>query len=140
MEGTRRTGRWLRWWLLGYAAMIAAVVGAMVWAKQSAMSSSVTEWQAWREAERKEQSGPKIVERRVPQSDEPPALVLMRDYFVVLMLGALVFSSLLFWVIAWFVTGILAQPAKGTGTEPSHSERNEESEIIAEQDPSLRSG
>jgi hypothetical protein len=39
---------------------------------------------------------------------EPPALVLMRDYFEVSLAGALVFSSILFWVVAWFVTGILS--------------------------------
>jgi hypothetical protein len=43
----------------------------------------------------------------VPKSDEPPALVLMRDYFTVLMFGAILFSSMLYWIMAWFVTGIL---------------------------------
>jgi hypothetical protein len=47
----------------------------------------------------------------VPQSGEPPALVLMRDYFSVSLIGALVFSTALYWVIAWLVTGIM-RPAE----------------------------
>ena len=38
---------------------------------------------------------------------EPPALVLMRDYFVVSLVGATLFSSMLYWVMGWFVTGAL---------------------------------
>jgi hypothetical protein len=115
MSSPQGTGRWLRWWLVGYVVLVSAVVGAMFWARQSAMSLSISEWQTWREAERKQQSGSKVVERRVPKSDEPPALVLMRDFFVVLMVGALVFSSMLYWIIAWFITGILRSRSLDVG-------------------------
>jgi hypothetical protein len=115
MNSLQRTSRWLRWWIVGYMFLVSAVVGAMFWARQSAMSSSISEWQTWREAERKQQSGPKVVERRVPKSDEPPALVLMRDFFAVLMVGALVFSSMLYWIIAWFITGIMRSQSSVAG-------------------------
>jgi hypothetical protein len=45
----------------------------------------------------------------VPKSTEPPALVLMRDYFIVSLVGAILFTTVLYWVIAWFVMGILRQ-------------------------------
>jgi hypothetical protein len=32
----------------------------------------------------------------------------MRDFFAVMMVGALLFSSLLYWIMAWFITGILS--------------------------------
>lgn len=92
--------------------MMSALVGAMFWARQSAISqgsslTSVPDWKKTRDEMREEQSRHGPVERRLPKSEEPPALVLMRDYFVILMMGALLFSSLLYWIIAWFVTGIL---------------------------------
>ena len=40
-------------------------------------------------------------------SDEPPSLVLMRDYFGVMMMAAIVFSSLLFATLAIAARGAL---------------------------------
>ena len=40
--------------------------------------------------------------------------MLTRDYFGVSLGGAVLFSSLLYWVIAWFVTGILSTPVYRT--------------------------
>ena len=74
---------------------------------------SISAWQAWRGDVFDEQSQPGPVERRVPNSDEPPALVLMRDYFPVLMIGALVFISMPYWIIAWFVTGMISSNRQG---------------------------
>lgn len=105
-----RKSHGLRWFILGYVALAGVVTAAMIWARHTAVSqsSSLTSnagWNEWRASERERQSQHGPVERRVPISDEPPALVLMRDYFVVLMFGALLFSSLLYWVIAWLIMG-----------------------------------
>jgi len=103
--------RWLLPLLLvGYAILVAVVLGGMIFARQATIArqeAARPEWQAWREDEiaRQTQHGP--VERRVPKSTEPPAVVLMRDNFAVLMIGALLFSSVLYWIMAWFVVGIL---------------------------------
>jgi hypothetical protein len=107
-----RKHRWLPWWIAGYAALIAAVVGSMLWARQSVLAGlatpeSISDWQTWRSDVKQKQTDTGQAERRVPKSDQPPALVLMRDYFGVLMTGAILFMSLLYWVIAWFVTGIV---------------------------------
>jgi hypothetical protein len=96
---------------VGYVVLLGTVVGTMFWMRQSAVADlsspkSISDWQAWREDVREQQTNRGPVERRVPKSDEPPELVLMRDYFTVLMLGAILFSSMLYWVMAWFVTGI----------------------------------
>jgi hypothetical protein len=108
-----RGGRW--WWLwgAGYVALVAAIIwwlySARTWAlAELARPESTAAWETWREDVRANQDRPVPVQRRVPKSAEPPALVLTRDYFGVILTGALLFSSLLYWVMAWFVTGIFS--------------------------------
>jgi hypothetical protein len=112
MNSIQKARYWWRWWIVGYTVLFAAVIGTMLWIRQWAIpdlssSKSISQWQVWREDVRGQQANRGPVERRVPKSDEPPALVLMRDYFTVLMFGAILFSSMLYWIMAWFVTGIL---------------------------------
>jgi hypothetical protein len=111
MNSRKHIGNCWRWWILGYVVLIGVVAGTMFWLRQSAIADwsspkSISDWHAWREDVREQQITRGPVERRVPKSDEPPALVLMRDYFAVMMFGAILFSSLLYWLMAWFVTGI----------------------------------
>jgi hypothetical protein len=92
--------------------MTGAVVWSLLAARQWALANlstadAVSDWQTWRDDVKQEQAEPGPIARRVPKSDEPPGLVLMRDYFVVCLVGALVFTALLYWVLAWFVTGML---------------------------------
>jgi hypothetical protein len=100
-------------WLACYVLLIAAVIWWLVSARQWALAElatpqSIGKWQAWREDVRQQQKDPGPVRRRVPKSAEPPALVLMRDYFGVSLAGAILFSTVLYWIIAWFVNGIVA--------------------------------
>jgi len=105
--------RWL-WWMIGFAVLIVAVIAAMYetrdWAlAQLSTPESVADWQAWREDVRQQQDQRGPVQRRVPKSSEPPALVIMRDHFAVSLLAAVLFSTLLYWVFAWFVMGIMKE-------------------------------
>lgn len=100
--------------------MIVAVVwwlqSARDWAlAELATPESIRQWETWRDDVRQQgdEAGP--VRRRVPKSTEPPALVLMRDYFAVSLIGAVLFMTLLYWVIAWFVRGILQSRRIGDG-------------------------
>ncbi len=108
-----------RWWIVGYAALLGLILVAMFRARDRAITQlstpeSLAQWQAWREDVRKQQAaGP--VQRRVPKSAEPPALVLMRDHFAVSLGGAVLFGTALYWVIAWFTTGILNDARRGLG-------------------------
>jgi len=106
-----RLRRWLPWFI-AYAALVAAVVAATLktrdWAiEQLATPKSLADWQTWRDdvQQQQGQSGP--VQRRVPKSNEPPALVMMRDHFAVSLFAAVLFSTMLFWVFAWFVMGVM---------------------------------
>jgi hypothetical protein len=112
MERTTRA----RWpWVsgIGYVLLLAAVLWALLAAREWALTvaaspQSLREWQAWRQDVEQQRTERVPVQRRVPKSIEPPALVLMRDYFAVCLVGAIVFSSLLYWVVAWFIHGISA--------------------------------
>jgi hypothetical protein len=103
--------RWLPW-LVAYAAVQAAVVVATFkardWAiEQLATPKSQADWQTWRDDVKRQQGQPGPIQRRVPKSNEPPALVLMRDHFGVSFVAAVLFSTILYWVFAWFVTGVM---------------------------------
>lgn len=102
------------WWLwgIGYLGVVVAVVWWVLRARDWALAEltrpeSTAAWETWRADVRAARDKPSPVERRVPNSAEPPALVLLRDYFGVMLGGAVIFSSLLYWVLAWFVTGII---------------------------------
>ena len=108
--GKARRGWW--YWGAGYLVLLAAVVWWLFqsreWARtELAKPESTAAWEAWREDVRANQDRPAPVQRRVPKSAEPPALVLTRDFFGVILGGALLFSSLLYWVVAWFVMGMV---------------------------------
>ena len=113
MGATGKVRVWLWLWAIGYVALLVAVVwwlfAARDWAQaELSKPESTAAWEAWREDVKADQNRPAPVQRRVPKSIEPPALVLTRDYFGVSLTGAVLFSSLLYWVIAWFVTGIFS--------------------------------
>ena len=106
------TGLRAAFWVSGYVVILALIVAALFQARRTAVRqlstpSSVANWQKWRDDVRRAQDHPGPVQRRVPKSSEPPALVLMRDYFAVSLVGAILFCSTLYWVIAWFVSGAL---------------------------------
>src|SRR5262245_29150459 len=103
---------WLRWWLAAYLLVAASVIGAMFYVRQSAFATysspeSIADWRAWKSDVEHQQTNPGPVQRRVPDSNEPPALVLMRDFFAVSLVGAVFFTSLLYWILAWLITGAL---------------------------------
>jgi hypothetical protein len=102
-------------WLLGYVLVIACVLGGLIYARQLALSTygsqvAQEEWDAWRDDAKKMASSDGPVRRRMPKSVEPPALVLMRDYFLVCMTIALVLCTVLYGTIALLVRGIARTP------------------------------
>jgi hypothetical protein len=96
-----------------YFAMVAALVMSLVRLRESALRELDTpearqQWTAWREAvPNQAQQGP--VRRQPPRSAEPPELVLLRDYFGVVLCGSVLFSSLLVAAIALAVRGVFAK-------------------------------
>jgi hypothetical protein len=111
-----RVGRTL--WALGYVAVLGLIAWGVVAARQRTVRllgtpEALRAWQDFQrqERERAAQQG-QPVRRRVPTSPEPPALVLMRDYFGVILAGALVIGSA-FYLFVWYVArGMAAERAR----------------------------
>jgi hypothetical protein len=105
--------------LVLYFAMVVSLVISLVRLRESALRELDTpeareQWTAWREAAPNQaEQGP--VRRQPPRSAEPPELVLLRDYFGVVLTGSLLFSSLLFAAIAMAVRGVFSKPESQTG-------------------------
>jgi hypothetical protein len=78
---------------------------------------SQTEWDDWRSDVQKQVDRPATVQRRVPKSQEPPALVLMRDYFPICFAGAIGLTAVLTGTFLWFVRGAIQ-----SGHAPAHDE------------------
>jgi hypothetical protein len=102
-------------WLLVYAIAMISVVTLVLSMRAATLRDLDTpearaEWQAWREAPpNSDTTGP--VRRKPPSATEPPALVLMRDHFAVVMSGSVIFSSLLFAAIMIAARGALSRSA-----------------------------
>ncbi len=107
---SRRAANWI--WAAAYTLFMLAVVAGMFLGRQTALSQLTTpeaqaEWQAWRQAE-PNQTETGGVKRRPPSSSEPPALVLLRDHFAVMLFGAVFFSSLLFGAVMIATRGAMS--------------------------------
>ena len=99
----------------GYLLMAAAIVYGMFVARRITLAefgsaAAQQQWQTWRDqaTEQADPDGP--VQRRPSNSPEPPALVLMRDYFGVCLIFAIAMSSMLYGALALMVVGALAKP------------------------------
>jgi hypothetical protein len=106
--------------ILGYVAMIAAIVIAMISWRQSIITvmsdpDSQASWNDWRAEAAKEDGAHGPVQRTIPKSPEPPMLVLMRDYFPGCLMGLLIPSSALYAVIAWMACGVARQSSTDKG-------------------------
>ncbi len=101
-------------WLAAYLVAVAVVVVLVLRARDATFRElstpeAVAEWQAWRESapNRTDAGG---VRRSQPKSTEPPALVLMRDYFPIVICSSVFFSSLLFATIMIAARGAFRSP------------------------------
>jgi hypothetical protein len=109
-------------WLLAYITAMALVCGGMVYGRWAAFQTYGTEqervnWIVWK-FHVAARSGDEPVLRKVPKSAEPPALVLMRDHFVVCLVGSLLLSSVLFGTFMIFLRGALASHSRSPMPDP----------------------
>src|SRR5215212_9867606 len=103
-------------WLLGYVTVISCVLGGLSYARSVALETygsgaAQKEWDEWRDDAQQMASGDGPVRRRTPKSVEPPALVLMRDYFAVCAVISVVLCTVLFGTVMLLVRGIASTPA-----------------------------
>ena len=103
-------------WLSVYAALILILTWGLFRARHNALTALGTEqahgdWQQWRDAAREQNRSAGPVQRRVPKSEEPPALVLLRDHFATSWLILAILTSLVFASLMWMIRGVLSGPA-----------------------------
>ncbi|HVX14246.1 MAG TPA: hypothetical protein VHC22_23875 [Pirellulales bacterium] len=106
----RKFGRAHVVWLVAYAALMAGLVAGLVIVRRRVLAALDTpaaraEWQAWKEQTAREQHQAVPVRRRPVTSDEPPALILLRDRFPVIVVTSLVIGSFLFAFLAFVMQG-----------------------------------
>lgn len=115
-------------YLLIAAVVYFAVLVAIVWGMFSFRTNVLRDldspesrerWQAWRADVEKQQRESQTPPRRVPKSEEPPTLVLMRDYFVTCLVGAVLFVSLLYWALAGMTIGALTDSSASDRAHPA---------------------
>lgn len=103
---------------LAWALLYVVLLGIIVWQVSGLRTQMLArlstpeakaDWEKWRADTTK----PGPVARREPKSTEPPALVLLRDYYGICLGAALFFSSLLFLVTMLFVRGASRKGAVG---------------------------
>lgn len=107
-----------------YIVLMATVVWGMFamrgWTERT-YSTTVAqgEWQDFRDAvsDAVEEGGP--VRRTVPKSEQPPGLVLLRDYFAQCLTIAVVLTSALFMTFAFMVRGVTIPDESDPENEPS---------------------
>jgi hypothetical protein len=96
--------------LIVYGLLVTLAVVGMKEARRTALqdfstSAAVADWQKWRDAAREQSEGAGPVSRRVPKSDEPPMLVLLRDYYGMCLAAVLGFGSLSYAVLVFLFRG-----------------------------------
>ena len=107
-------------WLTLYVVLAVLLAGWMQYARARALATysqprEQQAWEAWRE---KAAAGNGPVARRVPKSAEPPALVLLRDYYPVCLAGVLLFATAIFVALMFFVRGVLESSPPVINLEP----------------------
>lgn len=105
---------------VSYVAFLAGIVVACLYVRRATIETLDTpqahaEWDQWRAAvPTLNETGP--VQRKVPKSAEPPALVLMRDRFGTVIAAGLVFGSLLFGALVWPLRAVLVPEQRHSST------------------------
>ena len=97
--------------LVLYVAFLVGAVSTVYWARGWAQRTLGTpeeraRWETFREEmARQAETKEGLVEHKPRQSPEPPALVLLRDYFGTCLAATVVFGSILYWMLAFAFRG-----------------------------------
>jgi hypothetical protein len=93
-----------------YLVAMALAVWGLRAAQQRVIASlgseeALAEWRAFAEETRKKPAPGQAIERRPVKSDEPPALVLMRDHFIAILATSLVIGSFVYAFLTFLILG-----------------------------------
>jgi len=106
-----------RLWLPLYVLILCCIIAGLLFARREAIrvygtDTARADWQQWVKEARAQEAGEGPVRRRAPSTDSPPALILMRDYFLTCLAAAIVLPSAVFWSLAFMLNGVLASRTK----------------------------
>jgi hypothetical protein len=98
-------------WLVGYLVMLAIVLWGVVAARNWAIAqlnnaTARAEREEYLESMRRDQAAGGPVQRRIPHTNEPPELVMLRDRFWVVVAAVCVFTSLFYGFAMYVVRGL----------------------------------
>ena len=97
-------------WILLYAGMITTIVLVLLRVQDQVQSGTLDpdaqqHWDKWVETATEQASGEGPVQRRVPQSKNPPLSVLMDQYFVVCLVTSCILATALFLTLVFMIQG-----------------------------------
>lgn len=86
-------------------------------------SDAQSSWSEWQEESKRQSTGEGPVARRPAKSDEPPALILARDYYVTITVILVLLGTVLFAAVALMLRGTFSSPGRvwddsGRAAEP----------------------
>lgn len=108
---TRRAAPGLVLWLAAYLATIGSLAAGLVYVRRQVVAQlssprALAEWQAWKAQTERQAQRPGLPARRAVRSNEPPALVLLRDHFAPIMAMSLTVATFLFGFLAMILRGV----------------------------------
>jgi hypothetical protein len=97
-------------WILLYVGMIATIVLLLLRVQQQVQNDTLDpetqqHWEQWVETAREQAAGDGPVQRRVPQSKNPPLSVLMDQYFLVCLVTSCLLATALFLTLVFMIQG-----------------------------------
>ena len=97
-------------WILLYVGMITTIVLVLLRVQDQVQDGTLDpnaqqHWDQWVETAREQAAGEGPVQRRVPQSKNPPLSVLMDQYFVVCLLTSCILATALFLTLVFMIQG-----------------------------------
>ena len=101
-------------WLVAYLLTIAAILWGLQYGREMVIErlgdpESVAAWRDWAAETRRPADSEHPIERRPVKSDEPPALILMRDHFGSVRAVSVVIGTFLFCFLGFLGHGIWSQ-------------------------------
>lgn len=100
---------WLALFLLLLAATAWGMIRGRNWILATYDSDSATaEWQEWKQDAAQMERLPNVVKRKAPKSDLPPAVILMKDYFGICLVGGLGLTAVLLAALLLMMRGAFA--------------------------------
>jgi hypothetical protein len=114
--------------IAAYALLIVSMLAGLDWARRALLAKLDTsearqEWEDWRSEAKRQADGEGPIQRKVPKSSEPPTLVLLRDYYGVCVVGAWLFTTLLFAVLVFVFRGVASSTVRIYSTSEERAAR-----------------